>query len=273
MNPGESGSRLRVFVAVGPAAADPLALAAAAQLAQAAGAELTALFVEDTNLLRLAELPFAMEIGATFAAPRRLTTFDVERAFKNQADELRRALAEISSTLKLELSFDVVRGRPARVLLEAAGETDLIVLASAAVRSLTHAASASIVRSVLHAASSGAKLRRPQPVAAVIRSGPAGLRALAAARSLAQASAADLVLFITGHGAEGAELSAEVAAWLEERGATARVVQLPDAAPDRVAEIVASENLRALFWPGNGELEVAAAVLLESINCPLIVVR
>lgn len=273
MNPKATGSRLRVIVAVGPAATDPLAFAAAARLAQAAGAELTALFVEDTNLLRLAELPFAMEIGATFTTPRRLTTFDVERALKNQADELRRALAEISSTLRLETSFDVVRGRPARALLEASGETDLIVLASAAVRSLTPAATTTIVRTALRAKLTGAISRRPRPVAAVMQSGPTGLRALAAAHSLAQASATDLILLVAEHGTPGAELSATIDAWLQEQGAIARIVQLPDLAPATVGELVANEDPCALFWPEDGELKTAADVLLDSINCPLIVVR
>ncbi len=175
------GGGSRVIVAVGPAAPDSPALAAAAQLAQSAGAELAALFVEDINLLRLAELPFALEIGTASATMRPFAAPDVERALKRQAGELRRTLAEMAHAAQLDWTFGMVRGRPVSVLLEAAGEGDLVVLASSMVRTFAHAGLASAMRSALSATLPGKKPRRARPVAAALQPGPNALRVLAVA--------------------------------------------------------------------------------------------
>lgn len=273
MNAQAPGARSRVIVALGPASPDPLALVAAAQLAQSAGAELAALFVEDINLLRLAELPFAQDIGMASATMRRLVAADVERALKRQADELRRALAETAHVIRLEWTFETARGRPARVLLEAAGEGDYVVLASTAVRASMRATLADAVRSALRATVHGPRPRRTRTVAAVLQPGPGALRVLGAAQQLAQASAANLVLFVAG--SQDAEFPAMVDAWLGERGVTARVTALPDLAPAQVAQLAAAVDISVMFWPGDGAEDIAPEVeaLLEVITCPLVIVR
>jgi len=109
----------------------------------------------------------------------------------------------------------MVRGQPARVLLEAAGEGDYVVLASTAVRTFAHTELENALRSALRAALPGAKSRRARPVAAALQPGPNALRVLAAAQQLTQASAAELMLFLAG--AQDAEFSTMVDAWLGER--------------------------------------------------------
>lgn len=272
MNPKAFGARSRVIVAIGPASPDPAALIAAAQLAQSAGAELAALFIEDINLLRLAELPFAQEIGMASATMRRLVSADVERALKRQAGELRHALAETAHAVRLEWTFGTARGRPARVLLEAAGEGDFVVLASTAVRTLPHATLAGGVRSALRATLQAAKPRRMRTVAAVLQ-GSGALKVLVAAQQLAQSSAADLMLFLAG--AQDAEFLALVEAWLGERGVAARITPLPGLEPAQVAQLAADEDISAIFWPGDGveDIEPEVVALLEAISCPLVVVR
>ena len=53
----------RILIALDPSRRGQSALQAAAHLAAGTGAELAGLFVEDINLLRLAGLPFARELG------------------------------------------------------------------------------------------------------------------------------------------------------------------------------------------------------------------
>jgi len=275
MSPEEASPRARVIVAVGYAVCDPTALAAAAQLAQSTGAELAALFIEDINLLRLAELPFAFEIGAASGTGRRLAASDVERAFKNRADELRRALHDLASSLQFDFSFEIARGRPVRALLEAAGERDLVVLAGVAARTLLQSPTASVVREALRAAARRAKTRPASPVAAVLQSASAAPRVLAAAQRLARATDSGLFILLVGQGASDTRLAAVVDRLLGEEDIAARVTALPDATPENIAKAVAERGARALFWPGDGGFEIAADVelLLEAIDCPLIVVR
>jgi hypothetical protein len=269
------GGRARVIVEVGIASLDPLALAAAAQLALSGGIDLATLFVEDINLLRLAELPFALEIGTTSATPRRLVVSDVERALKSRAEETRRALSEMAEALQLGLTFEVLRGHPARTLLEVSSEDDLVVLAGTVVRTVTHTTATGLVRRALRTTSPAAKSRSAQPVAAALFSRPTAIRALAAAHRLAQANASDLILFLPELDPRNDELFGAVKNWLTEHGTTARVTLLRDLTPTAVAELVAARNPRALFWPGDGEMEVGTDVeaLLGVISCPLIVVR
>ena len=266
--------RSRVIVAVGPAA-DPLVLAAAARLARSGDAELATFFIEDINLLRLAELPFAIEIGMVSSTMRRLGVSDIERALKRQAAELRQVLAEMTAAAQLDWTFEMVRGRPARVLLEAAGKGDLVVLTGAAVRTLAHTALTAAMRSALAEILSGARSRRARPVAAALHPGPGALRVLAAAHRLAQANAADLLLLHARRGAQETELLSLAEDWLGERGAAARVMPLPDLAPASVAHALAGASVEALFWPGDGvqEIESEVEALTAALGCPLIVVR
>ncbi|MFN7087666.1 MAG: hypothetical protein ACK4N4_13735 [Burkholderiales bacterium] len=267
--------RSRVIVAVGPAAPDPLLLAVAARLARSGDAELATLFVEDINLLRLAELPFAIEIGMASSTMRRLGVSDIERALKRQAAELRGVLAEITAAAQLDWTFEMVRGRPARVLLQAAGKGDLVVLTGAAVRTLAHTALTGAMRSALAGILPGARPRRAQPVAAALHPGPGALRVLAAAHRLAQANAADLLLLHARGGAQEKELLLLAEDWLGERGAAARLMPVRDLAPASIAQALAGARLEALFWPGDGvqEIESEVEALTAAIGCPLIVVH
>lgn len=118
--------RRRVVVDLGAATLDPLALRAAVELAELAGSEFAALFIEDINLFHLGSLPFAAEIGLASAAWRPLATADVERMLRLQAGRLQRALEEAARELAIEWSFAVARGAPLARLLEARG--DMLVI-------------------------------------------------------------------------------------------------------------------------------------------------
>lgn len=265
-----AGARSRVIVAIGSSATNPSALTAAAQLARVAHYELAALFVEDINLLRLAELPFAFEISADLARPRPLDTREVERGFKKEADALRDVLAHAGAALKLECTFDVVRGHPARVLFEAASERDLIVLPGAAAKAPTHRPSAYIVRNALHSAAAGVAAQRKQPVVAMLKAGPSAERVLAIAHELAAGEHAELVLLIAMQNDTDCTLLTAAENWLAEHGAGARIYSLDDSGYANVIDAVEATDARVLFWPGDGEI---AAPLIEQIHCPLVVVR
>lgn len=275
MNSKAASSRKRVVVAVGSDAPDPLALSAAARLARSLGAELAALFVEDVNLLRLAELPFAFEIGPSSATARRLVASEVERTFRNRAAELRTALAETAGELQISLTFETARGRPARVLLEASTDNDLVVLAASSGLFLSRAPAASIVREALRSVLLSAKSDHARPVAAVLHSIDTMPQVLSAACGLARATASDLVVFAEegdeGHGNVGSAATA----WLDEHGAAARILDLEAPTPEHIASLIAGAGPAALFWARDDALQYSAEIetLLETVGCPVILVR
>lgn len=107
------------------------ALALAARLAASVDARLKGIFVEDENLLHLADLPFAREISFS-GEIRELDAERMLRAMKAQAESARRMLARIASEAHIDWSFDVRRGRPLAALAEHAVEDDTLVIRSGA---------------------------------------------------------------------------------------------------------------------------------------------
>lgn len=117
----------RIVVSVEPAPHGRAALEIAAEIAERLGAELVGLFVEDVELLHLAGLPFAREIGFPSATTRALDVASMERSLRSLAGEARRALAEIAGRAPLRWSFRVARGSALAELLAAAAEADVLV--------------------------------------------------------------------------------------------------------------------------------------------------
>jgi hypothetical protein len=110
----------RIVIELAPGLPARESLEAAAALADRVGAELVGLFVEDTELLRFAALPFALEIGFASAQRRRLDVTAVERSFLADAAEAQRALARAAERGAIRWSFRVARGLAMRELLAAA---------------------------------------------------------------------------------------------------------------------------------------------------------
>jgi hypothetical protein len=84
-------------------------------------AELLGLFIEDVDLLRLAALPFAAEVGFASAARRELDPASLERALRAQAARLRQALADALEP-DISWSFRVARASPAQAVAAALAE-------------------------------------------------------------------------------------------------------------------------------------------------------
>lgn len=100
-------------------------------IARALDADLAALFVEDTDLLRLAALPFARELGQVSALPRRLQGPDLEQSLRFQARRARESLATAAAHSSVRWTFEVVRGRMITVVMQVATQTDLVVFSLA----------------------------------------------------------------------------------------------------------------------------------------------
>ncbi|OGI46628.1 MAG: hypothetical protein A2151_00720 [Candidatus Muproteobacteria bacterium RBG_16_65_34] len=192
----------RILVALDVSEPSLKALAEACALAELLDAELTGLFIEDINLLRLAGLPFAQEVSAILAGARRLVAGDMERALRAQASRAQRALAEQAGRRQVRWSFRVMRGQVAAQMLEAALETDLLALGLAAVEVARRAPLGATVREVVRGATRPVLLLPPgagprPPVLVDYAGGARAARALDLARYLAQESDGGLVVLIS----------------------------------------------------------------------------
>jgi len=122
----------RIVVGLEAAPRSRTALRAAAEIAARTESELLALFVEDVNLLQLAGLPFAREVGFPSAVTRAIDTVAMERSLRALAREAERSLAEIARGTPLRWSYRVTRGALMSELLATATETDLVVAGATA---------------------------------------------------------------------------------------------------------------------------------------------
>jgi nucleotide-binding universal stress UspA family protein len=118
----------RIVVTLDASACGRAALEAAAQLAAESQAELQGLFVEDIDLLRLANLPFASEVSLPCAVSRQLEPARVQCAFRAHAEKVRQALAEAADRLRLRWSFQVLQGDVVQTSRALAEEAELLIL-------------------------------------------------------------------------------------------------------------------------------------------------
>ena len=118
----------RIIVLLDSSRAARVALDTAAEFAARRGARLLGLFVEDTDLLRSASLPFGREIGFTSGRIRPMSTVDMERRLRQQAEEARRLLAAAGRRCAVEWSLHICRGRVETETLAITTPADLLVL-------------------------------------------------------------------------------------------------------------------------------------------------
>jgi len=118
----------RILVALDSSPHSLAALQAAVDLAARMDAELLGLFVEDTALMRLAEVPYTREVLYFSVAGVPLTPASMESKLKAQSEQIRRALAAAAQHAHVAWSFRAVRGEVASEVLAAATEADLLAL-------------------------------------------------------------------------------------------------------------------------------------------------
>jgi nucleotide-binding universal stress UspA family protein len=103
------------------------ALDSAARLASRLHAELRGMYVEDIDLVRIAELPFARAI-TSLGQSQRLTPEMMLRQLNRHAALARSAVQASGTRGNLSWSFSVVRGSVLREIAEAASSADLVAI-------------------------------------------------------------------------------------------------------------------------------------------------
>ena len=122
----------RILVAIDASPGSWAALDAAAELAAETEAEILGLFVEDINLLRLAESPYAREIVYPTAAGAPLDRARMESQLRAHSARAERAVAAVGRREEIRWSFRSTRGEVAAEIRAAAGEADLVAIGSGA---------------------------------------------------------------------------------------------------------------------------------------------
>jgi nucleotide-binding universal stress UspA family protein len=254
-----------ILVAVDTSSVGLAALQAAGDLAVELRAQLHGLFVEDIDLLRIAELPFAREIAYLSATQRSLDTADVERMLRGRAEQVRKAVASAAEQARVDWSFRVARGRLAEATLVAASEIDLVVMGHE-----RRAPRTAIISRRTSPTST------TEPVIAVYGGTRAAQRALLLASGLARKQCCPL-LVVTSSDVAGAArpLAEKIDSDLGDR--SIHVTVLPNIVREGQELLTIVRRFRGKLLVLNSDARLlnrpAIEMLIDRLACPLILVR
>ena len=201
MNPQHKQGKLRTILV--PLDASPQSLAAletAAQLAEAIGARLTGLYVEDSELLELCRYPFAREVVLYPTGSRPLESSELERDFRIQARKIRDMMNQLAERSRFGWDFNVRRGRVIKEILEQTDTADLTVIGRMG-SSLKKASMGSTVRSLVEQGRGQTlilqeKLRTSTPLLTVYNGSELSGRSLEIAVEIARAAIGKMEILI-----------------------------------------------------------------------------
>lgn len=120
--------RHRILIALDPAAPGDDALHALLAFGRSAQLELTGVFVEDSNLERLATLPFAREVRLSGQLSPSFTSLQLRDQLDACARDVERALEQARALLDARIQFQVLRGNALAELRRAALDMDWLVI-------------------------------------------------------------------------------------------------------------------------------------------------
>ena len=260
-----------VVVAVNAAGRCADTLEMAALLAAAQGVELEVVYVEDANLLRLADLPVSREIDRISGAIRRIDNRGMMRALEMEARRLRQEIARIERVRAVRSTLRIARGE---ILAEAfsASERVDVTFVHAASRALPgeHSPAYGQVPAsaeIMGGTPGGASRKR---VWSVFEGGPEGARALATAEKIANALGCGLMVLIGEGDAESLAREArarvgEVEIRFLERAGNRPALEARTFEPRSSRLLVVSRRSPSLA-------DAATRRHLESLRVPLLIV-
>ncbi len=271
----------RILVALDSSQVNRSTLQAATTLATNLDAELNALFVEDINLLRLAELPNAREVVYGSSSYRRISVDDMERSIHTQTVRLRKLVETISQQSEMEITFDVQRGNVADLVCSASEQTDLLIIGKNTQRLRQSLKVGSITQTILSSASCnlmvlqhGATLERP---VAVFFSGSMGShKAMQLAIQIVEQDHKNLnVIYPASAEEEFNKLKQEVNSLTLPLGFEANHIQLKDDSSAAMLATLINCGARMLLLESRHDVQSKKYIqsLIEQSSTPIILIN
>ena len=271
----------RVIVLLDSSRAARVALDAAAELAARRHARLLGLFVEDIDLLRSASLPFGREIGFTSGRIRPMSTADMERRLRQQAEEARRLLAAVGRRRAVEWRLHICRGQVEGETLALTTPTDLLVLGRIDWARNTGLRFGQLTVRIATTANCAVMVlgKTPQPaqrsILVLYEESESGDRALATAAIMARDTRQELTILLPPS-AEALVAGLEQAArkWARRHRMSVSFMRLPGTDAPTLVQALREVNGRVLVLSRTSHAvqNPASRSLLEEIVSPVVVV-
>ncbi len=270
----------KILVALDGSAESMVALETAVSLAAAHQAEVIGLFVEDINLLRLAELPFSREIVLTSADANNLNSQHMSQQLRAQANRAEQALHTAGEEAHVLTSFRRVRGHVPLSVVTASMDVDLLVLGRVSrpitrrlrLGSTAQAALRQPARAVLL---TGKIVGTPPSVFVLFDGSEAGWQALRQAVAVTSPVSTITIVLTGGDEKDVERWRRETAVWLQKHHRLATYHHLPTGSITQLAALAHKEQCDLLvlgshILPKNTE---EAAAVLASLECALLLIR
>lgn len=265
----------RILVALDSPDTGERLLEAAARLAAGRQAELVGLFIEESDFVEAANLPFSKVLSPRGGAWQALDPRAMERALRARARELEAALTELAGRWQVQYSFRTARGGADECLIAAAANAELVVLGRSRrgrAAYLGRTARRAVRECQVNVLVLGGERPAPARITAFY-AGDAGV--LAAAQELAAifGRPLEVAVLAADHDA-GERRRAEVEAWLHSHGVPAGIRVLDTARPQDLAQAVRGRDagvavISARASDGGIDLEA----LLDALDIPVLIVR
>jgi hypothetical protein len=200
-------------VSHGTAPAADVTLEAASRIADAVRAELVGLFVKDTALFELADLPFSKEIPQSPGDATNLSRRMLENTLKRHEASFERALSVHATRMKLSCTCSTATGDMMGEILAQSDSGDIVVLSNPALGITT----LDNIKMARHAAARAAgvviagrsRSRRDGPVVAIDEGGSAGLSIISVTAQLAARANASAIVFVAAPDEQSANAAIE----------------------------------------------------------------
>jgi nucleotide-binding universal stress UspA family protein len=276
-SPAHLGSIRRILVAIDASPDSLAALEIASNLAYLYSAELIGIYVEDINLIRMADLPFAREIGHFSAILRPINSTEIERQLRAHRRWIESIFASIAGDKNLQWSFRTFRGAITEELLSAARDTDLILLGRSGWsgrRRIGSTARRLAIQSPIQAMILSRQLTPKTKFLLVYDGSDLSQKALEAVRILGEDIKSPNVLLLADDLEQANQLRSEVDSSLPGLQ-NLKYIWLRSLDLERVSQILTSEGCELIILPASSPHFDIDAVLgmLDESNCAVLIVH
>ena len=268
----------RILVAMDASQGSLSALETATALAELVQAELEGIFIEDADLIALADLPFSREVRLAGGSVQALDLTALEGELRMQAMAARRAMQRAAARRRLPWTFRSVRGSVISELAAAAREVDILCIGRRGQSPLRTARLGNTIRAALRSArvvlvAGTGGLALTGPVAVVV--GPTGLTepALRFATVVAEKTGQPLLIYVTGSDMRAIEVQQRQVEGMLPEGRPVRFRSIDTAHMPLLFDTLRAERQGLVICGAkreDGQLEWLER-LVDSVHCPVLV--
>ncbi|RNA65442.1 universal stress protein [Prosthecochloris sp. ZM_2] len=270
----------RITVALDCSPHSRASLDAAVAIAQILKAELSGVFVEDINLLRMAQLPQASQIERTTARETGIDAAAVERSLRMQAREAALMMKKATEQFRIRHSFITRRGVVPAEVLGAALESDLLVLGRTGKTPVCRRTLGATARKAVTEGTANLLLMRPgftlQGPLMVLFDGSEGSElALQTAASIAGTATPIHVLLLANSPDAAEHLNTRAAALMGEKKQQARLHSIPWAGIPMLLQCIGMIDTGLLVTSETSSIMTKETVheLIEKLNYPVLLLK